>query len=230
MAKLGITNIGGGGGIGSDELTVTAGKVVEGYTYVGADTDDEIGDGAIPNRASSTASQNVTTSGSNLVTRIPNGAYITNASSGYPEIITSLSSVASVGGLTAAKLLSGQSALGVSGTATNDANVQAQYLLTGQIAYGKNGTKVNGTMPLNSSNYWNNSLGLGLESDNLYSFFPTGYYPQFDTRGSLHRIPIDRLRSVLGVTSNKILEGQSIAGITGTAKDYSYLATGQVAF
>ena len=33
MAKLGTTNIGGGGGIGSDELTVTKNKVVEGYTY-----------------------------------------------------------------------------------------------------------------------------------------------------------------------------------------------------
>ena len=149
MAKLGTTNIGGGGGVGSDELTVTAGKVVEGYTYVGADTDDEIGDGIIPNKGSSTVSQSVTTSGSNLVTRIPNGAYITNASSGYPEITSSLSSVASVGGLTAAKLLSGQTALGISGTATNDGTVTANTIISGYVGY-SNGVRIVGNVVVQS--------------------------------------------------------------------------------
>ncbi|WP_024344812.1 glycine-rich domain-containing protein [Lacrimispora indolis] len=149
MAKLGTTNIGGGGGIGSDELTVTKNKVVEGYTYVGADTDDEIGDGIIPNKGSSTVSQSVTTSGSNLVTRIPNGAYITNASSGYPEITSSLSSVASVGGLTAAKLLSGQTALGISGTATNDGTVTANTIISGYVGYSK-GVRIVGNVVVQS--------------------------------------------------------------------------------
>lgn len=149
MAKLGTTNIGGGGGIGSDELTVTKNKVVEGYTYVGADTDDEIGDGTIPSKESSTASQSVATSGSNLVTRIPNGAYITNASSGYPEITSSLSSVASVGGLTAAKLLSGQTALGISGTATNDGTITSNTIISGYVGYSK-GVRIVGNVAVQS--------------------------------------------------------------------------------
>lgn len=149
MAKLGTTNIGGGGGVGSDELTVTKDKVVEGYTYVGADTDDEIGNGAIPNKGPTTASQSVTTSGGNLVTRIPNGAYITNASSGYPEITSSLSSIASAGGLTAAKLLSGQAAFGISGTATSDATATDAYVYAGKTYY-RNGVKGTGTLSVQS--------------------------------------------------------------------------------
>lgn len=47
MAKCGITNIGGGGGIGSDELTATKKQVLKGKTYVGADTNDEIGIGEL---------------------------------------------------------------------------------------------------------------------------------------------------------------------------------------
>jgi hypothetical protein len=47
MAKCGITNINGGGGIGSDELSVTKKQVLKGKTYVGADTNDEIGIGEL---------------------------------------------------------------------------------------------------------------------------------------------------------------------------------------
>jgi len=46
MAKSGITNI-SGGGIGSDELTATKKQVLKGKTYVGADTNDEIGAGEL---------------------------------------------------------------------------------------------------------------------------------------------------------------------------------------
>jgi len=47
MAKSGKTNVGGGGGIGSDELSVTKKRVLKGDTYVGADTNDEIGVGEL---------------------------------------------------------------------------------------------------------------------------------------------------------------------------------------
>jgi len=38
----------GGGGIGSDELTATAATVRSGYSYVGKDTNDEVGTGTLP--------------------------------------------------------------------------------------------------------------------------------------------------------------------------------------
>lgn len=41
---------GGGGGVGSDEVTATKDKVLTGQTYLGSDTDDEIGTGTIPIR------------------------------------------------------------------------------------------------------------------------------------------------------------------------------------
>lgn len=66
MAKCGITNIGGGGGIGSDELTVTKDYVLSGLEYVGADTDDEKGVGVMINNGT-TANQNINAGGSFLV-------------------------------------------------------------------------------------------------------------------------------------------------------------------
>ncbi|GLC79188.1 hypothetical protein [Lacrimispora brassicae] len=47
MAKYGVTNVAGGGGIGSDELSVTKKYVQKGKTYVGSDTNDEIGVGEL---------------------------------------------------------------------------------------------------------------------------------------------------------------------------------------
>ncbi len=66
MAKCGITNIGGGGGIGSDELTVTKDYVLSGLEYVGADTDDEKGVGVMIDNGT-TANQNLNAGGSFLV-------------------------------------------------------------------------------------------------------------------------------------------------------------------
>lgn len=66
MAKCGITNIGGGGGIGSDELTATKDYVLNGLEYVGADTDDEKGVGVMINNGT-TANQNLNAGGSFLV-------------------------------------------------------------------------------------------------------------------------------------------------------------------
>ena len=61
------------------------------------------------------------------------------------------SNMASAGGLTAAKLLAGQSAFGLSGTATSDATATAAHIRQGYTAYVK-GQKITGTMaapPLN---------------------------------------------------------------------------------
>ena len=106
---------GGGGGAGSDELTASADKVLSGYTYVGADTDDEAGSGSMANIGALDAAK----------------------------------SVASAVGLTSAKLLKGQTVLGVSGTATSDANATASYIYSGKTAY-VNGSKITGSMSVSS--------------------------------------------------------------------------------
>nr|WP_024835384.1 hypothetical protein [Clostridium sp. 12(A)] len=63
MAKCGVTNVAGGGGIGSDEVSVTKEYVLDGKTYVGADTDDEIGTGKMANNGT-TANQSLNAGGS----------------------------------------------------------------------------------------------------------------------------------------------------------------------
>ena len=63
MAKCGVTNVSGGGGIGSDEVSVTKEYVLDGKTYVGADTDDEIGTGKMANNGT-TANQSLNAGGS----------------------------------------------------------------------------------------------------------------------------------------------------------------------
>ncbi len=63
MAKCGVTNVSGGGGIGSDEVSVTKEYVLNGKTYVGADTDDEIGIGTMPDNKT-TANQSLNAGGS----------------------------------------------------------------------------------------------------------------------------------------------------------------------
>lgn len=88
-------------------------------------------------------------------------------------------------------------------------------VLAGKVIVDKNGEPLTGTMPANGGTYWNNSLGLGMDSDNFYSFFPIGNYSQYDVRGALHRIPIGRLQAAIGATPAKILSGQSIAGVAG---------------
>lgn len=57
--------------------------------------------------------------------------------------------IAGNGGLTAAKLLKGQSAFGISGTATSDATATAAYIYSGKTAY-VNGSKITGTMTVSS--------------------------------------------------------------------------------
>lgn len=212
MAKLGTTNIGGGGGIGSDELTATADKVVVGNTYVGADTDDEIGIGMLVDRGSSTPSNGVSISESNLVTKISNGAYRTNASSGYPEITTALSSVTASGGLNASKLLSGQNAFGILGTATNDASVTSAQMLAGASGY-SNGIKVNGAI-----------ASLGVQTINPSASQQTVYSSGKYMTGNVV------VNGVSNLTAANVRENVNVGGTVGTMVDYSYLAQGRVVF
>ena len=56
--------------------------------------------------------------GDYIYTRIPQGAYFTNASTGYPEIKSNFSDIANTVGLTANKLVAGNTIGGIAGTAT----------------------------------------------------------------------------------------------------------------
>ena len=197
MGKIWMS--GGGGGADLDVTTAGSGDVLAGKVIV--DKDGEPLNGTMPNIGSDDECKWMGHDGSRLYFGMSNGAHVTNSDIGYPRVRAPLSAVASAVGVTADKILAGQSACGV-----------------------------DGNVPVYGGTYWNSNLEIGAEANNLYSFFPVGYYGAFDGRGSLHRIPIDRLRYALGVSADKIKEGQSIAGVAGTMRDYSYLAIGQTSF
>ena len=226
MAKCGITNISGGGGIGSDELSVTADKVVEGNTYVGADTNDEIGAGTLVDRASTTGAMSVARGGADnnyIYTRIPKGAYRTATGVGYPEVTALQSDVATAGGLSADKIMAGKSAFGMNGTATSDANVVASDILVNKSAYGK-GAKIAGSMPdyratttaIDAIRINNNRFEVAVAAGcHGYSWANNGY----------EYMTYDQVANAIGLTAAKLKKGEVVCGKTGTFEGWVPTAT-----
>ncbi|GEM_PF-4366900 len=145
MSKVWISG-GGGAGAGSDDCTATSADVIKGKTAVTSDSDDEPISGTIEERSGYTAALSLDSNSTNktIYARIPFGAYRTGTSIGYPEISVPFSDIAAKTGVTSGKILAGQSACGVTGTATSDATAGAGDILSGKTAY-VNGNKINGT-------------------------------------------------------------------------------------
>ena len=122
MGKVLISG-GAGGGVSSDDTTTIAAHVLEGDTYLGSDTDDEAGTGIMTNVAATETAKSVVFSSSNIVMRMTNGAHITNASSGYPE---------------------------VQSPASNFGDVTTAYVYTGKKFTSSAGLNLTGTMTVNS--------------------------------------------------------------------------------
>lgn len=166
---------GAGGGVSSDELTANLSDVVKGKTVVAGDTGDEIGTGTLEltgnagtgdvvknkgfyttdpktkqagtledkNGTTQAAAASLDTTNSRVQMAIPVlGRYNTSS-----KLYVAFATLASLIGLTAAKLISGNTILGIAGTATNDATVNTtKQIRKGVIAYGKNGVKYVGDM------------------------------------------------------------------------------------
>lgn len=137
---------GGGGAVGSDDLTATASQVLQGQTYMGNDTDDDIGTGTMPNIAAIDDGPSLAVSGDNLYCRMNNGAHIQNASSGYPEVSYNLATVRSAINYTdSSKVLNDTTICGMTGS-----------------------------MPSHSSGQHANSNGVN--SSGIWMYIPYGYY------------------------------------------------------
>lgn len=149
MARAIFQNIGGGGGGSSEDCTATKDKVLEGYTAITSDSNDEPVAGTMPYKHSAQDANSCTLYDGKIYYRIPYGYYPNEFSNSECEVRIAQTQIASAAGLTATKLLAGQSALGVTGTATSDATATANYIYTGKTAY-KNGQKITGTMTVNS--------------------------------------------------------------------------------
>ena len=151
---------GGGGGTSSDDLTAKKMQVLEGYTAVTNDSDDEAIEGGMKNLTDRAKITHAATNNTKVV--LGDTAYISTKSDGTTRaeiryngdegFITSNTliaidqgSMATAGNLTAAKIAKGESAFGINGTYTSDANATADKILTGFSGY-VNGSKINGDM------------------------------------------------------------------------------------
>lgn len=144
MGRLNIS-VGGGGGISSDEVTAVLTDVLEGTTALTSDSNDEIGEGAMLDKSgtSQAAEASLDTTNSRLQMTVPETGKYSTAS----KLYAAYSAIRTLIGLTAAKIISGNTILGLAGTATSDATIRAEsQLLKGVIAYGKNGVKYTGTI------------------------------------------------------------------------------------
>lgn len=230
---IGSTNLSGGGGVGSDELTATAANVLEETTYVGADTDDELAEGAmqhLTNRATITHTAENTTKvieGDAAFTSTNSdgtarAAIRYNGTEGFitPNTLFAVpqGDMATAGGLTAEKLLQGQSAFGIAGTATSDATAAANQISSGKIAYVK-GSKVTGTLvERGQSQYGNFGSGSGYIAINS---LPEGIYRSNGAAWAPEaRIATSTLASGIGLNASVIKKGVSILGITGSFEGY----------
>ena len=144
----------------------------------------------------------------------------TNGNSSYEYI--EYADMASTLGLTAAKLAKGQTVCGVSGTYTSDANASAGYIVSGKTAY-VNGNKITGSIADRGDGQWATGWGNGGSGNDEYYAMngaPEGWYHKTNSSYSWSpelRYRKSAVRSALGITASKILKGQSIAEISGTA-------------
>lgn len=231
------------GGSSSDCTAVTS-DVLEKKTAITSDSEDAPIEGTMPhlsnrssidvssdNSASVLLGESVTigenTDGTSRVCIKYNGlsGYITKGTNiGVPYDVVSKGIE-----LTEDKIMAGQTVLGVSGTATSDANLSANYVLTGYSGYSK-GAKVTGTMKnitASSTINWatGNSTKVVLGDDSFMSTNTDGVLRigiryngtnGYITGNTLVSDTASSVASAGGLTAAKIAKNQSAFGISGT--------------
>lgn len=163
-----IISGGAGGGVTSDEVTATANRVVKGYTYVGSDTDDEIGTGTLELTGTAVASNvesGTTFYNTDPLTKVTGS--LPNISTGASITYTSDNSTPVVAGdnVFMASNSDGTSRLCIRYTgekaviqnntllgypASNFGNATAAYVYTGKTFTSSSGIKLTGSMTCSS--------------------------------------------------------------------------------
>ena len=175
--------------------------------------------GTIPDKGTGVHSTSAGINNSGLYYYVPRGYYYEGTGDGW--VYRTKAEAASTIGLTAGKLLKGQSVLDIAGTATSDANATAAQILSGRTAY-VNGSKITGTIPDRGSVDNEGLFGWNEPNNNrLFVRLHEGYYIKYsngDWPATCIQYP--SLTSGIGLTANKIIKGQTVLGITGTAEGY----------
>lgn len=221
---------GGGGGAKSDDTNVTKEYVLAGRTYIGSDTDDEVGTGTMPDKAGITqsAAGSVDSANKRVQLTIPSlGRYSTTS-----KLYIAYSTLASLIGLTAAKLWPNNTVLGItsskqmmSGQTITPSTIQQRVSCGGKAM--SSDIVVNAIPNIRSA--ITNCVSATWSKDDLYARMQRGYYNTNATSGYPETlIPGDTVRSVLGISSNKIIKGYNIANVQGSASEFKQF-TGNVA-
>ena len=176
---------GGVSGPDSSELSATSGDVISGKSYVGADTDGEIGEGTLA------------LSGNAVAADVVQGKtfYNTNPKQKLTGAKPTMASQTVIPALTQQTVQTNGNAM------TGDIIVSPIPNQRGQYQY---------------------ASGMGSGS-NYYAFnaIPEGYYVKNGTSWAPEiRLETSKVRSYLGITAGKILKGQTIGGVAGTAQEY----------
>ena len=134
-------------------------------------------------------------------------------------------------GLTSDRILTGNTVLGLEGTATSDATATTNDIVEGKSAY-VNGVKVEGNIVNNGT--WDNIFenddikisisemtnqetmeknikSLRIQNSNLNNDSRKYLYTDV-----IYNIPASKVASLIGLTADKIKKGETILGITGT--------------
>lgn len=203
-------------GEGGEYGTAAAAQVLEGYTF---GTESGLVSGTMSNKLAQTQAVSIGTSVGlhALIARLPRGAYLTDAAaSGYPEAFMLYPDVATAIGLTAGKIMAGNTIMEIAGTATNGATATAADIITGLTAY-KNGSQLIGSMPKHVGDQ--TSTGGTLAEGSMRVEIPeNGYYEGL----------ADLVVTDAGIAASKILAGQSIRGLAGTATSDATAAAGDI--
>ncbi len=163
-----IISGGAGGGVTSDEVTATANRVVKGYTYVGSDTNDEIGTGTLALSGTAVASNvesGTTFYNTNPLTKVtgslPNistGASITYTSDNTTPVVAGDNAFMSANSDGTSRLCiryTGEKAVVQNNTlfgypSTNFGNATDAYVYSGKTFTSSSGIKLTGTMTCSS--------------------------------------------------------------------------------
>lgn len=92
----------------------------------------------------------------------------------------------------------------------------APDVLSGKVFGSGGNTKSTGTMPKRAS--VSTASAVTYDGVRVTGRFPNGYYPNYDSSGAALYLPNANVASAIGLTAAKLVQGQSVLGITGSGK------------
>lgn len=210
-------------GIDTSDATATAGQMLSGSTAYarGSKVTGTMADKS--GTTEYTATVALDTTNSELEMTVPAAGYYTASN----KLKATFAEIASLIGLTSGKLASGNTILGIAGNRnvvdTSAGTATAGQILSGQVAY-VDGVKLTGSMANRTGEIYATS---STYTDKLSVLPQAGYY---NGTNAYSLITSDHLARILGITADKIMTGNVICGVTGTATGGIKVITGNIAY